>query len=180
MVRVPTKPTRPKERWAIDFMSDALISGRKFRVLTVIDLYSREALAVSARMSFPATEVTTVLDRIGFNRSKPVTITPDNGTEFAGKHFDAWAYQRNIKLDFIRPGKPIENCFIESFNGRVRDECLSMHWFESLDEARSILEDWRRDHNQTRPHSSLLDRVPKAYLESLLEVGIIAPKEATT
>jgi putative transposase len=84
--------------------------------------------------------------------------------------FDAWAYQRGIKLDFNRPGKPVENCFIESFNGRVRDECLNVHWFESLDEARQILEDWRTDYNEMRPHSSLSDQVPKSYLDDLLQV----------
>ncbi len=98
-------------------------------------------------------------------------MTSDNGSEFTSKHFDAWAYKRGIGLDFIRPGKPVENCYIESFNGRLRDECLNMHWFAGLDEARQVLEDWRRDYNTVRPHSSLADRVPAAYVQQLLGLG---------
>ena len=111
-----------------------------------------------------------MLDRLIAEQGKPDVITLDNGTEFTSKHFDAWAYQRGTKLDFIRPGKPVENCFIESFNGRVRDECLNVHWFETLDEARRILEDWRMDYNVMRPHSSLSDQVPRAYLDDLGKV----------
>ena len=97
----------------------------------------------------------------------PESITVDNGSEFCSQVMDTWAYRNEVLLDFIRPGKPVENCFIESFNGRVRDECLNVHWFETLDEARVILEDWRKDYNEVRPHSSLSDQVPKAYLEEL-------------
>ena len=171
VVRVPPpKPERPDQQWAIDFVSDALADGRKFRVLTVMDVCSREALAVTAQTSFPSVKVTAILHRLIHGRRRPSVITLDNGTEFTSKHFDAWAYRNNIKLDFIRPGKPVENCFIESFNGRLRDECLNVHWFETLDEARLILEDWRRDFNETRPHSSLSDRVPKLYLQNLLGI----------
>ncbi len=171
VVRVPPPtPERPNQLWAIDFMSDSQIDGRKFRVFTVIDICSREALSVTAERSFPSRKATAVLDRLISEQGKPDVITLDNGTEFTCKHFDAWAYQRGIKLDFIRPGKPVENCFVESFNGRVRDECLNVHWFETLDEARRILEDWRRDYNEMRPHSSLSDQVPKSYLDDLLQV----------
>jgi putative transposase len=97
-------------------------------------------------------------------------ITLDHGTEFTCRHFDAWAYQRGIRLNFIRPGRPVENAHIESFNGRLRDECLNTHWFTSVDEARRILEDWRRAYNETRPHSSLADLVPSQYLTQLLDL----------
>jgi len=171
-VRVPPpKPHRPNQRWALDFVGDALIDGRKFRVLTVIDVFTREALSAAAERSFPSRKVTAVLDRLILERAQPDVITLDNGTEFTCKHFDAWAYQRGLKLDFIRPGKPVNNCFIESFNGRLRDECLSVHWFQAIDEARRILKTWRMDFNAVRPHSSLSDQVPQSYLQSLLEVG---------
>ncbi len=171
VVRVPPpKPAKPNQLWAIDFMSDSQINGRKFRVFTAVDVCSREALSVTAERSFPSSKATAVLDRVIGEQGKPEVITLDNGTEFTCKHFDAWANQRGIKLDFIRPGKPVENCFIESFNGRLRDECLNVHWFESLDEARRILEDWRTDYNEMRPHSSLSDQVPKSYLDELLQV----------
>jgi putative transposase len=175
VVRVPPrKPERPNELWAIDFMSDAQTDGRRFRVFTVIDVSPRKSLSVTAERTFPSRKETAVLDRLIAESGKPEVITLDNGTEFTSKHFDAWAYQRSIKLDFIRPGKPVENCFIESFNGRVRDECLNVHWFETLDEARKILEDWRSDYNEMRPHSSLADQVPKSYLDELLEVTNVA------
>lgn len=170
----PPRPARTDERWAVDFMSDALINGQRFRVMTVIDVHSRECVALDAARSFPSARATAILDRSISERSKPSILTLDNGTEFTCKHFDAWAYQRKISLDFIRPGKPVENCFIESFNGRLRDECLNMHWFVGLDEARQVLEDWRRDYNTTRPHSSLADRVPAAYVQQLLGLSSAA------
>jgi putative transposase len=170
-VRVPPPgPSRPNERWTLDFVSDALSDGRRMRILTVLDVMSRESLAVEAATSFPSTRVTLVLDRLMARKGKPSMITLDNGTEFTGRHFDAWAYRNGIRLDFIRPGRPVENAHIESFNGRLRDECLNTHWFAGLDEARQILEDWRRDYNETRPHSSLADLVPSEYLAQLLDL----------
>lgn len=180
VIRIPpSKPSRSNQHWAVDFMSDALANGLRFRVFTVIDVFSREALATCAARSFTSTSVTAILDRLILERRKPDVITLDNGTEFTSKRFDAWAYSSQIKLDFIRPGKPVENCYIESFNGRLRDECLNVHWFETLDEARRILEDWRRDFNQMRPHSSLSDQVPTSYLDELLRAGESGPKPAT-
>ncbi len=173
----PPRPSRPDERWALDFMSDALIDGSRFRVLAVIDVCTRQCVALDAARSFPAARVTAVLDRSIAERSQPMLLTTDNGTEFTSKRFDAWAYKRGIGLDFIRPGKPVENCFIESFNGRLRDECLNMHWFAGLDEARQVLEDWRRDYNTMRPHSSLADRVPAAYVQQLLGLSPAAAEQ---
>ncbi len=171
-VRVPLPaPTQPNEQWGLDFMSDALADGRRFRILTVLDLCTRECLALEAATHLPAARVTPVLDRVVAQRGAPPVLRLDNGSEFTGRHFDAWAYQQQIRLDFIRPGHPVENAFIESFNGRLRDECLNAHWWRDLDEARQALQDWRRDYNEARPHSSLADLVPAAYLASLLSVS---------
>ncbi len=105
-------------------------------------------------------------------------ITCDHGAEFTGRHFDAWAYRRGIRMDFIHPGRPVENAHIESFNGRLRDECLNLHWWTDLDEARRVLEDWRRDYKEARPHSSLADRMPSAYLAELLGLRAAVALEA--
>lgn len=162
------RPDRINERWAMDFMMDELKDGRRIRIFNVIDCYSREALITQADHSLPAAKVTAALDRMIFERGLPNSITCDNGTEFTSRHFDAWAYEHRITLDFIRPGRPVENGTIESFNGRLRDECLSQHWFESLAEARDILQAWRTDYNEVRPHSSLENRTPKEVAERVL------------
>jgi len=168
-VRMPA-PSELNERWGIDFMADELVGGRRFRVLTLIDLHSRECLALKAGFSLPAETVTKVLDRIIQKRGAPVALTLDNGTEFTSKHFDAWAYRAGIQLDFIRPGRPVENSYIESFNGKLRDECLSATWFLSLSEAQEQLEAFRRDYNETRPHSSLGNLPPAVYVQQLQEL----------
>ena len=168
-VRMPA-PTELNERWGIDFMSDELVSGRRFRLLTLIDLHSRECLALKAGFSLPAEAVTEVLDRIIRRRGSPGSLSLDNGTEFTSKHFDAWAYRAGIQLDFIRPGRPVENSYIESFNGKLRDECLSATWFLSLSEAQEQLEAFRRDYNETRPHSSLGNLPPAVYVQQLEEL----------
>jgi putative transposase len=164
----PALPQSPRERWAIDFVSDGLADGRKFRVLTVIDLFSRECMGLFAAVSFDSEATTLALDRAIGRGKPPSMITCDNGTEFTARVFDAWAHQRGIRIDFIRPGRPVENGFCESFNGRLRDECLNQHWFLSLDEARASLERWRREYNEARPHSSLGNLTPTEYLRTLL------------
>jgi putative transposase len=156
-------PQAPNERWTMDFMSDALADGRRFRVLTVLDSHTRECLAIEVGTHLRAPDVTTVLDDVIERRGAPELITCDNGTEFTSNHMDAWAYSRGVRLDFIRPGKPVENAFIESFNGRLRDECLNSHWFRSLREARRDIELWRLDYNQVRPHSRLGDLPPEVF-----------------
>lgn len=153
------------QHWAMDFVSDALSNGRKIRLLTLIDEYTRECLAIEVDTSINGVRVTNVLSRIAMVRGLPNIIKVDNGPEFIGKALDAWAYERGVQLHFSRPGKPVDNRFIESFNGRLRDECLNDNWFMSLQEARNIIEDWRVDYNTERPHSSLDDLTPSEFIE---------------
>jgi putative transposase len=166
--QAPPAPEIPYEHWAADFMVDQLQDGTRFRVLNVIDLCSRKALATEASCRFPACRVTEVLDRLMIKYGNPRILTLDNGTEFTSRHFDAWACQHKIQLDFIRPGRPMENGYIESFNGKFRDECLSLHWFRDLAEARKIIENWRWEYNHTRAHSSLGRLPPAVYLAEML------------
>jgi len=153
-------PIRPNERWSMDFVSDALTDGRKFRSLNIVDDYNRECLATEVDTSLPGARVIRVLERLGELRGLPEGLVTDNGPEFAGQALDAWAYRRGVRLHFIDPGKPVQNAFIESFNGKMRDECLNEHWFATLVEARQTIEAWRRDYNEVRPHSSLGNRTP--------------------
>jgi len=159
------KPEAPNKRWSMDFMLDQLAYGRRFRVLTIVDAFTRECPALEVDTSIGGKRVTRVLDRLAFLRGVPEVITIDNGPEFASRALDEWAYRNNVKLDFIRPGKPVENAFIESFNGKFRDECLNENWFLSLDDARSTIEAWRIDYNRHRPHSSLNNMTPMEYAE---------------
>jgi len=151
----PPGPSRPNEQWALDFLSDALASGRRIRLLTVIDTFAREALAIEVDTSLPGTRVAQVLERVAAIRGCPATIVLDNGPELTGRVLDQWAHHRGVALRFIDPGKPIQNAYTESFNGRFRDECLNEHWFLGLRDARRIVEAWRQDYNQQRPHSAL-------------------------
>lgn len=154
-------PDGPNQRWSMDFMSDQIgPSGRRYRVLTVVDDFTRECVALYADFSIPGLAVAKILSSL---KRLPKTLNIDNGSEFTGKAMDAWAFERGIKLDFIRPGKPNENAFIESFNGKFRDECLSEHWFISLEDVRKTIETWRIDYNEKRPHSSLGDLTPKEF-----------------
>jgi len=159
----PVAASRVNDRWSMDFVTDSLSDGGKIRVLTVIDSFTRECLALKVARSLPSRGVTEVLDKVIAIRGKPRTIQVDNGSEFTSNHFDAWAYCNGIEMDFIRPGKPVDNAHIESFNGRLRDECLNARWFESVDDARQALQAWRRDYNQLRPHSSLGDLPPAVF-----------------
>lgn len=156
-------PTGPNARWALDFVFDRTLDRRGFRVLTVIDVFTRECLALVAGRSLRSADVTAALKAIIAERGRPAALTVDNGTEFTANHFDAWAFANGIAVDFIRPGKPIENAFIESFNGRLRDECLNAHWFTSLADVRQTLAAWRWDYNEMRPHSRLAGLTPKAF-----------------
>ncbi|MFV8529294.1 IS3 family transposase, partial [Ralstonia pseudosolanacearum] len=148
-------PTGPNQSWSMDFVSDGLAYGRRFRCLNVVDDYTRECLAIEVDTSLPGLRVKQVLERLKEMRGLPASITVDNGPEFAGKVLDAWAYEAGVTLSFIRPGKPVENAYIESFNGRFRDECLNEHWFVSMRHARQLIEEWRIEYNTERPHSSL-------------------------
>jgi putative transposase len=158
------RPTRPDEVWGLDFVQDALAWGRKIRMLTVEDLYTREALAIEVDTSLGGVRVARVLERVIAERGRaPGTIVMDNGPELTSKALDQWAYGRGVRLHFIDPGKPIQNCFVERFNGSLRDECLNEHWFTSLYDARLEVETWRVDYNCVRPHSSLDDRTPEEF-----------------
>ena len=167
----PFPATEPGQHWSIDFVSDQLADGRRFRVLTAIDQVSRECVCLEIAQRLPADAVTQALDRAMESYAQPMTITSDNGTEFTSNVFDQWAYKRGIELDFVAPGRPMDNGFIESFNGRLRDECLNMHWFDSMTEAARVIERWRVEYNEVRPHSSLGNRAPAAYVAELLGVG---------
>lgn len=157
-------PERADEQWSMDFMSDTLTAtGRSFRTLNVVDDATRECLAIEVDTSLSGERVGHVLDRVAAWRRYPARIVVDNGPEFTSKALDQWAYQRGVELVFIRPGKPIENCIVESFNGRFRDECPNLHWFTSLADARRKIESWRNDYNHVRPHGTLGDRPPAVY-----------------
>jgi putative transposase len=151
----------------MDFVSDSIVTGRRFRALIVVDNYSRECPVIEVDTSLGGARVVNVLERLSDTRGLPEVITVDNGPEFVGRALDEWAYRRGVKLNFIRPGKPIENAFAESFNGRLRDECLNTNWFINLKEAREIIENWREDYNQVRPHSSLNNLTPAEYAKTM-------------
>jgi putative transposase len=148
-------PGKGGERFSMDFVSDSLATGRSFRTLNIVDDYTRECLAIEVETSLTGERVARVLQRLLTGDQKPQMIVVDNGPEFTSKALDAWATRNKVHLRFIDPGRPMQNAFIESFNGRFRDECLNQHWFISLEEAREEIEKWREDYNQQRPHSSL-------------------------
>lgn len=161
-VPLPT-PSRRGERWSMDFTLDTLADGRAFRTLNIVDDYTRECVAIEVDRSLPGLRVTRVLDRLRTTIGLPQSIVLDNGPEFAGRTLEAWAYAAGVTLCFIRPGKPIENAYVESFNGKFRDECLNEHWFVSLADAQVTIEAWRVDYNTVRPHSALADQTPEQF-----------------
>jgi putative transposase len=156
-------PTQPNERWSMDFMGDTLASGRTFRTLNIVDDASRECLAIEVDHGLSGLRVTRVLDHLAASRPLPRRIVVDNGPEFTITALDAWAYRRSVELHFIRPGKPVANAFIESFDWKFRDECLNENWFVDLDDARTKIEAWRINYNEVRPHSALGNRTPAEY-----------------
>ena len=158
-------PVGPAERWSMDFVHDALADGRQFRVLTVVDQWSRQSPILEVASSMSGQTVSGALDQAIANGTAPRSITVDHGTEFMSRALEDWAYQRGVQLDFIRPGKPVDNAVIESFNGRLRDECLNVHQFTSIADAKEKIEAWRLDYNQRRPHSSLGHLTPNEYAE---------------
>jgi len=160
---VSPTPQRPNHCWSMDFMRGTLADGRPFRVFTLVDAFTREALALEVDHSLPGPRVVRTLDRIVASRPAPATIVIDNGTEFTSRVLDAWAYRHGVELHFIAPGKPVQNAYIESFNGRLRDECLNQHWFSCVAEARIVIEAWRVDYNRVRPHTSLGYRTPEQF-----------------
>jgi putative transposase len=160
-------PSRVDETWTMDFLHDALATGRKLRTLSIEDAYTREMLAIEVDTSLPALRVVRVLEKLRQERGLPERIVIDHGTEFTSKTLDQWAYQQNVRLHFITPGRPMENGYIESFHGKFREECLNEHWFLTLDDARETIEEWRLDYNQVRPHSSLAYRTPEEFRDAM-------------
>ena len=147
----------------MDFVADALFDGRRLRMLTIVHNYTRECLAIEVGQRLTGENVAEVLTRIKAGRGLPQTIKVDNGSEFISKTMDRWAYEQGVELDFSRPGRPIDNAKIESFNGRLREECLNAHWFLSLDDARSKIEAWRAFYNEVRPHTALKWLTPSEF-----------------
>ncbi|MBK8057864.1 MAG: IS3 family transposase [Gemmatimonadetes bacterium] len=164
VARVPRPAaTQPNQVWAMDFISDQCANGRRFRVLSLIDTCTRECLALEVDTSLPAARVVRVLDDVTSLRGVPRAITVDNGPEFMARALDAWAYARQVQLAFIRPGKPVENAYVESFHDKFRAECLDLHWFADLRDARSVIGAWQDDYNTVRPHGSLKQLTPNEY-----------------
>ena len=164
--RVPmVVPTRVNERWSLDFVHDQLADGRRIRILNVVDDYSRQCVGQLVDTSISGLRVSRCLDEIAMMRSLPASIVMDNGPELTSKAMFFWSQQHGVKLNFIQPGKPTQNAFVESFNARLRDSCLNQHWFKSMREARQIIEAWRLHYNNERPHSSL-NYQPPAVFES--------------
>ena len=167
--RAPAYEARKRnEKWSMDFVADRLEGGRPFRVLTVIDQFTRECLKLEAAALMSGSRAVECLEWIAELRGYPKSITVDNGTEFCSKAVDGWAYRKGVKLEFIRPGRPVENGFIESFNGRLRDECLNTHLFWSIEDACEKIEAWRVDYNTRRPHSALANLPPAASAASAM------------
>ena len=153
----------------MDFISDTLSCGRRFRALTIIDCHSRECLALEVDTSLSGERVVRVLERLRETRGLPEVIQTDNGPEFTGHHLDAWAYRHRVRLFFIEPGKPVQNAHVESFNGKLRNECLNLEWFTSLREAKRVIEQWRMEYNQFRPHSALNNMPPEIWQRNQAE-----------
>lgn len=164
MARVP-KPTAAtvNQRWSMDFVRDTVRDGRAFRALTIVDDFTRECPVIEVDTSLTGERVVRVLDRLAVTRGLPRTLVCDNGPEFRGLVLDQWAHTRGVQLHFIDPGKPVQNAYVESCNGRFRDEWLNSSWFVSLEDARCTIEQWRHDYNETRPHSGLEGQTPLAF-----------------
>lgn len=157
----------------MDFVADGLFNGKRIRALTVVDNFSRECLAIAVDHGLRSDDVVATMEHIKAMRHAPDRIQVDNGSEFISKALDQWAYENNVILDFSRLGKPTDNAYIESFNGRFRDECLNMHWFLSLDDARQKIEAWRVDYNEFRPHQSLADMTPTEFAHEHQQAGCL-------
>lgn len=172
----PPAPARANEQWALDFLQDALASGRTIRLLSVIDVFTREALALEVDTNLPGSRVVRVLDRLRGERPTPAAIVLDNGPELISRVLEQWAHQHGVTLHFIDPGKPVQNAHCESFHGRVRDECLNEQWFLGLGDARQLVEAWRQDYNTERPHSALGYQTPAAFARGAALAPAVLPE----
>ena len=168
LARIPRPtPQGPQQRWSMDFMHDTLGDGRAIRLFTVVDDFTRACPLIAVDVALPAARVITLLDQLAATMPLPAALVCDNGAEFTSQAFDQWAHQRGIALHFIRPGKPVENAYVESFNGKLRDECLNESWFVSLADAQRTVEAWRLAYNTARPHAGLDGRTPEEFAEDL-------------
>lgn len=173
VARIPLgTPASANDLWSMDFVRDTLSSGRVIRGFTLVDDCTRECPAIEVDHSLPGDRVTSALDRVAAERGYPRAIVCDNGPEFSGQAVDFWAYKHGVSLSFIEPGKPVQNAYIESFNGKFRDECLNENYFTSLLDARTTIEAWRRDYNETRPHQSLGDLTPAEFACKIQQNGM--------
>ncbi len=166
-----TAPTRPNERWSMDFVHDGTSNARQVKVLTIVDDFSKKSPAIHIASSIRGIHVVEVLKALGRWHPLPKEIVMDNGREFAGKALDQWAYESGVKLRFIEPGKPVQNCFVESFNGKLRYECLDLHWFRNIEHAREVIETWWVEYNTYRTHSSLGGITPAEFEKRRSEAG---------
>ncbi len=177
--REPFRSTAPNQVWSLDFVADQLADGRRFRALTVVDIYTRESLAIEAGQSLKGEDVAMVLNRITLQRGSPKVLFCDNGSEFTSQAMDLWAYRNGVRIDFSRPGKPTDNAFVESFNGTFRAECLDVHWFASIGEARRLIEGWRREYNETRPHRALGEQTPSEFASQFAAQRVLTGLQET-
>jgi putative transposase len=157
------RPTAPNQVWSLDFVADQLADGRRFRALTILDVFTRESLAIEVGQRLKGEHVVQALNAIRQKRGVPKLLFCDNGSEFTSQVMDLWAYHNRVQIDFSRPGKPTDNAHVESFNGTFRAECLDVHWFMTLTEAKQVIECWRREYNESRPHRSLGERTPSEF-----------------
>lgn len=167
-------PSGPNHTWSMDFVFDALANGRPIKCLTVVDDCTKEAVEIAVARRINGQGVADLLDAVCRFRGYPAAIRTDQGPEFTGRSLDQWAHANDVKLILIQPGKPTQNAYIESFNGKFRDECLNEHWFTSIDHAKALIATWRRDYNEVRPHSAIGNRTPAEFAEALREQGVLS------
>lgn len=167
--------TKPNDAWTLDFVADQLANGHRFRALTVVDVCTRESLAIEVGQRLRSEHVVQVLMRLTAQRRAPRRLFCDNGSEFCSQLVDLWAYQHQVQIDFSRPGRPTDNAHVESFNATLRRECLNVHWFESLPEAQARIEAWRREYNESRPHRALQDQTPAEFAKRAAENPLCEP-----
>lgn len=167
-------PSGPNHTWSMDFVFDALANGRPIKCLTVVDDCTKEAVEIAAAKRINGQGVADILDAVCRFRGYPAAIRTDQGPEFTGRSLDQWAHANDVKLILIQPGKPTQNAYIESFNGKFRDECLNEHWFTSIEHAKALIATWRRDYNEVRPHSAIGNRTPAEFAETLREQGTLS------
>lgn len=175
--KAPVVTPQLNHRWGMDFLSDSTASGKRYRIFVVLDLASRECLASDVDTSITGQRVARILDRVALERGYPKEILSDNGPEFTGAALNQWAYRNRVTQLFIEPGKPMQNGYVESFNGRLRDECLNENWFRGIGEARRMIEEWRISYNTLRPHGSIDGMTPAEYAAKLQMSGISKPQD---